>query len=532
MTANQEIELKLRVTGKTLAVIRGSPWWKGLGRARRRRLRSVYFDTPGRLLRSFGISLRTRYDGKTTVQTLKAAGRGGSSISRREWESTLPDTEPGSPNWCFPFPDLSMINDRALPGVLRKLKASHLEPLFEIKIERSTKETRTGNTRIEYAVDRGEVIVGDRKAGISEIELELLGGDMARLFASARQLNDLAPTRLHLRTKSETGMLLEKQPHPVWSRKPRIDLMASMSGEDALKAIALGCLKHLTSNDDCALSGAHEEGVHQCRVALRRLRSVLSIFRRDLPVDVAGRLNDQARWLLDELGPARDLFVLRTELLDPVLESAGRPECLILLERAILSQEKLAQADVRRALSSNRYGRFLIDLAEFGFSGVEASTVTRQQRNRLERSATVYAAQSLSRLHKSLKKRGRKFDSLSIEERHAVRIAVKRMRYGVDFFKSLYDDAHRREYSGQLAGLQKMLGRLNDVAVAESHLTALISHRDLGSLREPISPKLDRQEICVGVGLVLGWHMRGVRDVEGKLKSDWREFSERSPFWN
>jgi triphosphatase len=49
---------------------------------------------------------------------------------------------------------------------------------------------------------------------------------------------------------------------------------------------------------------------------------------------------------------------------------------------------------------------------------------------------------------------------------HAVRIAVKKLRYGVEFFGSLYDPCEVERLRSVLAKLQDALGAINDAAAA------------------------------------------------------------------
>ena len=86
----------------------------------RQTLHSVYFDTKDQRLRDINISLRTRTDGhKDIVQTVKmfdGPPRPTPSVSRREWESLVPD----------PIPDPSLVIDPALPHDFRKLTSADL----------------------------------------------------------------------------------------------------------------------------------------------------------------------------------------------------------------------------------------------------------------------------------------------------------------------------------------------------------------------------------------------------------------------
>jgi inorganic triphosphatase YgiF len=94
MASHQEIEVKLRTDLDKIAKIRRSPWWRGLEQVGRQSLHSVYFDTNDRQLRDCDISLRTRTDGHAIVQTVKMLNGASDSVSRREWETSVPDAVP------------------------------------------------------------------------------------------------------------------------------------------------------------------------------------------------------------------------------------------------------------------------------------------------------------------------------------------------------------------------------------------------------------------------------------------------------
>src|SRR5262245_7868007 len=272
MDAREEIELKLRVDPDSIAKIRQSDWWRSLGAGTRRRLHSVYFDTSDRRLRRLDISLRTRTDGRDTVQTIKLRGRSAGPGVRREWETLVPDA----------VPDPSLVIDPALPPEFRKLSAPDLQPLFNVDVKRDTRSFQSDQAKIELSLDEGAVTSGEQRQDVQELELELLSGDLAQLFAEVRRLSDVAAGRLHGRSKSDLGYALARGTSRHWSRAPALDLTGEMTAGDALKQIIHNCFTHLTANDDCARLNLHPEGVHQCRVALRRLRSLFKFYQASL----------------------------------------------------------------------------------------------------------------------------------------------------------------------------------------------------------------------------------------------------------
>ena len=74
-------------------------------------------------------------------------------------------------------------------------------------------------------------------------------------------------------------------------------------------AIIGGCRDHWLANVAAAIDGRDPEGIHQTRVGLRRLRSALSLFKKQIPPGQRSALNTEAKWLFGELGPVRDLDV-------------------------------------------------------------------------------------------------------------------------------------------------------------------------------------------------------------------------------
>ena len=96
-----------------------------------------------------------------------------------------------------------------------------------------------------------------------------------------------------------------------------------MTAGEAFQLIVRNSFSHLTANDDCARLNLHVEGVHQCRIALRRLRSAFKIFGPPLRRKRIEPIEDEVRWLGKILGTARDLDVLQTDLLEPAIEALG-----------------------------------------------------------------------------------------------------------------------------------------------------------------------------------------------------------------
>ena len=517
MAAYQEVEVKLRVDPKKMTHFRRSRWWRHIGRGRRHSLHSTYFDTKDQDLRGSDISLRTRTDGHEFIQTVKMLNGNSHSVSRREWETLVPDS----------IPDPSLVIDPALPEVFRKLTSADLQPLFDVDLKRETRRLTSDHAEIDVSLDDGAVIVGKQRTPIHEIELELVGGEINHLFDETRHISDAVDGRLHLRTKSDLGYALYEPEHRTWSRAPKLYLAPHMSAHEAFRAIVLHSLSHLTANDDCARLNLHIEGVHQCRIALRRLRSAFNIYKPLLRRKRIEVVVDAVRALGRTLGAARDLDVLQTELLDPAIKALGEAEQLSPLFATLTAKKTGAYWQVGEALSSPDYRRFLIDLCALAHA--EDLGKVRPEAPGLDQPVSELASSALSKAHGKLLEQGAGFETLSKSARHEVRIALKRLRYGLDFFGNLFDGSGKKKFMKRLARLQDDLGRMNDVAVAERMLAQLIGiERDGTGSTGRIAPKT---ELSFATGEILGWHRRRAAEIDSQLVNDWNAFVHSKQFW-
>src|SRR5207249_6780598 len=97
------------------------------------------------------------------------------------------------------------------------------------------------------------------------------------VFALARELAGHAPLRLGLVSKGERGQLLNDNawgsPRPP--TRPKLSRATSLGA--GIQIICRTCLKDFTINDAVLAEGYAEEALHQGRIALRRLRSALSL---------------------------------------------------------------------------------------------------------------------------------------------------------------------------------------------------------------------------------------------------------------
>ena len=153
---------------------------------------AIYYDTADRWLGRNGFGLRVRRTGRRYVQTLKSAP--GDDGGRDEWEWDVPDETPS--------PGLLVATPAALPARMALL------PQFTVNVSRTVRVVQAGEARVEVALDDGEVVAGDRREPILELELELLSGPTSALHAFAASLRETVSLIPGTVTKAERGFRL------------------------------------------------------------------------------------------------------------------------------------------------------------------------------------------------------------------------------------------------------------------------------------------------------------------------------------
>lgn len=421
-------------------------------------LHATYYDTADRRLRGHGLTLRIRREGKRLVQTVKA-GKGAAAglFDRGEWEFTVP-------KWR-PVVDERTPLLRALGGAPGGGQAA-LTPQFDLVVHRDSFAAETGGAAIDVALDRGTARVMDRSSTFCEVELELTAGDPAALFALARRIDAAAPVRVGVLTKPERGFRLLGELHHA-ERTEAVKLHVSQSPVAACAQVIAGCLRHYRLNETILLQRREAEAVHQARVALRRLRSAITIFAELLPDEATARLDLALRDLAREYGKARDLDVLIGRADSP----AGLPD--------LIARRHAAYDDLAVTLGAQPTRRLMLDLAEW--LAIGAWREAEQTATLRAMPLGAFAARALARRLKQVRKHGRHLAEIDDSARHALRKDAKKLRYAVDFFAGLYARGPavklRHKFLTALENLQHNLGELNDLAFEAATLGAAAPDR-------------------------------------------------------
>jgi inorganic triphosphatase YgiF len=501
-----ETELKLHIAPEDTDQFRQHPLLQSASDSQQHQhLYSVYFDTPECKLLEQGIGLRVRHLGDKRVQTIKTAGSGLSGLhQRQEWENEIiRDT-----------PDYAQFPVEALPEwCTQKQNQQQIEALFITDFWRTTwRLILDDGSEIEVALDQGEVKTKTKSFPLSEVELELKAGTPDKLYKIALAFQTDLPLRLENKSKAAKGYALHKPKPPQFHKASAVKLQADMNVEQAFEQIMWHCLGHLQANEDMVLYGDNIEGVHQMRVALRRLRSCLTLYKPVISKKNYAKFYPEVKWITGVLGVARDWDVFAFNL--HTIQSQTNHLGLFDLQKQVTKFQTSAYAEVREALHSPRYSRLLLFLGKW----------LTQRRWRRKRDATAlkaletplpnFASQMLETYFQHIQKKGENFATLDPDELHKLRISIKKLTYGTRFFMALYPHDVIRPYAKKLARLQDELGILNDGNVA----TQLLNQAEL-------------EQNAPARHFLNGWYAHQHKTHFTQLESAWQAFLAQKMFW-
>ena len=262
-----------------------------------------------------------------------------------------------------------------------------------------------------------------------------------------------------------------------------------------------------------------DEPVHQMRVALRRLRSALSIFRRAVRDDTAwlDGLVLELKALAALLGTARDWDVFLAGIGAEVTEATGRDPRLVHMLATASRKREAAYAVLRDHLGgSAEWRRLGLQLALLPTLQPWAESGSADQAERLAAPADIYAAGVLGRRLKPLLEIGDSIEGIPAEQLHDIRKQAKGLRYAIEFMAPLFAEKHVRRYLARLEDVQEDFGTFNDAAVAAGLA---------GSLG-------GGAERAFAAGAVQGFGAAAQLSARRHVARAWEKFYRATPFWD
>lgn len=295
-------------------------------------------------------------------------------------------------------------------------------------------------------------------------------------------------------------------------------LRASDRMAEAGRQALLGELLQALAHEAGSLNGADIEDLHQLRVALRRSRSALRLLRPYFRRRVVRRHERVLRSVMGATGPVRDLDVLLEDL---ARFDTRQQDALQQILRSLQRQRSSARGTLLFVLHSDAWEQFLPVYTRFltkpgaGARKFKRAKGVPQQAGHVLPGLLHGCVARVCAYGPTLAEADADSETL-----HDLRIECKRLRYAVSLFADLLGP-EIKEYTAALKRLQNLLGRMNDIAVAEALLARLMPGLDeaaSGLLRSYLEALAEERSQLL-LSLPAAWEHFNSRAVQGGLGS-------------
>ncbi|KDE38901.1 Adenylate cyclase [Nitrincola lacisaponensis] len=454
----KETELKLSLPSACVPALRAHPLLQAAETVGApKTLDNTYFDTADLQLQQRQIALRTRQQGDVWLQTVKCSSVSVGGLSQRpEWEKPYTGE--------FDFSDIEL---KPLRKLLSQLQ-SQLQPVFTTLFTRQTLfMKRESGAEILLMLDQGDILAGGHQQPLCELELELVSGAPEDLLQLAVELSATLPLLPSDVSKAERGYRLYRSEPEVPVTMPSVLLHKRQNPVEAFKALAFACVAQWQGNVTGASVSHDPEFVHQLRISQRRLRSLLRLFAPVLPESWCAHWNsvlaDNARLFSD----LRDLDVMSDEVLPGVLILPGADDWpLQSLHQLVCAQRDQARMALMDHPDLQRQGQLILTLV----LELHALAASSDQDLSLSR----FIDQELKPLRKRVRKRYRQALKTRDEAAlHALRIALKPLRYALEFFMGVLPGQKTLTLYEAVLVAVRALGQVNDLHVSRRVLAGL-----------------------------------------------------------
>lgn len=459
-------------------------------------LDATYYDSADLRLARAGITVRHRTGegGRDGVWTVKLPeGPAGPATSRREITMAAP----------------GRVVPKQVGGLVRAVvRSAPLAPVARLRTRRNAVELRDADGRALAELDDDEVSVMDGArlvARFRELEVELRDAAAGALLTEVVALLCQAGA-----APAGPAPKLMRALGPRSLAAPEVDIGVLASDAtlgDVVRAALATSVARLVAHDPGVRLGDDAEDVHQARVAVRRLRSDLRTFRPVLDADATVALREDLAQLAADLGAVRDGDVLLERLRRQADELPDADPAVVdgLLDLLSAGRDQ-ARAELLAVLDGEQYVALLDRLVAVAAAPPCVPAADRSAATGL----TVLVRRPWSRLRAAVDKLG---DDPAVEELHEVRILAKRCRYAAEAAAPVAGPPARR-LARAVAGVQGVLGDLNDAVVAEDWL------RGIGAALPP--------DQALVAGELVGLQRRAVDVGRREWRSAWTVASDKS----
>ena len=263
--------------------------------------------------------------------------------------------------------------------------------------------------------------------------------------------------------KREEPLLREAREKTGYKRHLSLD--PRMRADEATKSILRSLLRTIKMNEAGTLRDLDPEFLHDFRVAVRRTRTCLAQIKGVFPQKPVDHFRREFSWLGRVSGPKRDLdvYLLNMDEYETHLHKKVRHH-LAPLRQFLQTRQRIEQDRLAKALQSARYRTLMRSWKRF----LEEAVPEKTRLPNARRPILHMASERIERRFRRALKDGRKTEPASpAKALHRLRIECKKLRYLLEFFRSLYEPEDLEPLVKALKGLQNTLGNFNDLQMQQ-----------------------------------------------------------------
>lgn len=424
----------------------------------------TYFDTIDWRIQRAGFALRVRNTEGESEATLKGLSASKEGLAnRRELTESLTDADPDA------------IGRSAGPVGTRVLAVAGthaLQALFSV----NTTRQRFAVRKQDEADELGEIALdetvisradGEPQTSIQRVEVEALTGEFRSLEGLVKALSADCTLESAADSKYAVGLRTVGLMPPSAAQLAPDHIDGSMRVDELAVATLRAQLSAWVTHEPGARLGEDPEELHDLRLAARRIDATLTLFAQYLPAALV-RMRARLKMILQALGNVRDLDVqlANIDAFERNLAAADRAAIQPLRSR-LDAERTQARTRMLRILDSPQTEKWLARLK------VEALKPSISRAHRDHEPIICAVPLLLRSRHKKLCKAAARLSATSsMEEYHAVRGRIKKLRYAVESVEAIYGkpaDAFLRS----LQRLQDPLGEQQDAHVTLTRLQEL-----------------------------------------------------------
>ena len=305
-----------------------------------------------------------------------------------------------------------------------------------------------------------------------------------------------------------------------------LHLTPDMPTEIAVRAMAIEMIDQATRHVDGVVSDTDTVFLHQYRVSVRKLRSLISLLKESLPPSTVEAVAPRLSAIAGKTSRLRDLDVFLLEkdsyqAMLPDMHEEGLNDLYALVEK----QRRLENSRVARYFLSNDYQHGIAECkAELSAAPAFLTQISKKPVLSVAKSLLIKRYRKIKHMNAQLN------DKSVDEDVHDIRKEFKKLRYLIEFFIELLPRKRTARLLGHLKKIQVTLGDFNDYCVqieflsgfnddrqiemtkALSGLTAILHHRKMET-RNQVEAALARffkEEMAMEIELAYGAKISGV----------------------